>query len=201
MASAVPLASPASRFAAIIAALCDRVAAEGHRRGIAGPLVVLIWTRLRRLADRLAAALDGPQRPPRPRHPATARQPAPARPRPLPRRLGWLGTLIPGAAAAAGQLRDLLADPEIAALAASIPAAGAAPPQNPRSSSRSGSRYRARSRRPAATVRRATGFGRGPAARRAMRAFSPRKPAPPKRRLTRAASPRHFRYVVKTRYG
>ena len=126
MASAVPLASPASRFAAIIAALCDRVAAEGHRRGIAGPLVVLIWTRLRRLAARLAAALDGPQRPARARHPATARQPAPARPRPLPRRLGWLGTLIPGAAAAAGQLRDLLADPEILALAASIPAAGRA---------------------------------------------------------------------------
>ncbi len=126
MASAVPLASPASRFAAIIAALCDRVAAEGHRRGIAGPLVILIWTRLRRLAARLAAALDGPQRPARARHPATARQPAPARPRPLPRRLGWLGTLIPGAAATAGQLRDLLADPEILALAASIPAAGRA---------------------------------------------------------------------------
>ena len=120
MASAVPLASPASRFAAIIAALCDRVAAEGHRRGIAGPLVVLIWTRLRRLADRLAAALDGPQRPPRPRHPATARQPAPARPRPLPRRLG---TLIP---AAAGQIRHLLNDPEILALAAASPAAGRA---------------------------------------------------------------------------
>ncbi|MBU6357533.1 MAG: hypothetical protein KJS79_12465, partial [Rhodospirillales bacterium] len=47
-------------------------------------------------------------------------------PHPLPRRLGWLGTLIPGAAAAAGQLRDLLADPEILALAASIPAAGRA---------------------------------------------------------------------------
>ncbi len=131
MASAVPLPSPASRFRAILAALCDRVAAEGHRRGIAGPFLILIWTRLRRLADRLAAALDGPRRPPRARHPATASRPAPlrpapARPHPLPRRFGWLGSLIPGGAAAAGQLRHLLNDPEIAALAAASPAAGRA---------------------------------------------------------------------------
>ena len=131
MASAVPLPSPASRFRAILAALCDRVAAEGHRRGIAGPFLILIWTRLRRLADRLAAALDGPRRPPRARHPATASRPAPsrpapARPHPLPRRFGWLGSLIPGGGAAAGQLRHLLNDPEIAALAAASPAAGRA---------------------------------------------------------------------------
>ena len=131
MPSAVPHPSPASRFRAILAALCDRAAAEGHRRGVAGPLLILIWTRLRRLADRLATALDGPRHPPRARHPATASRPAPlrpapARPHPLPRRFGWLGPLIPGAAGAAGQLRHLLNDPEIAALAAASPAAGRA---------------------------------------------------------------------------
>ena len=40
------------RFDAFIEALCAHIAGEGAKRRIAGPLIILIWQRLRRLAAR-----------------------------------------------------------------------------------------------------------------------------------------------------
>ncbi len=135
MAAAVPT-TPDARFAAIIHLLCQVVAARGGRGGLAGPLVVLVWRRLRRygvrfagLAARLAA---GTLRPPRCRRVAapaaeTDAAPAPRRVRPaepLPRGRGWLIRLVPRAAPGASQLRHLLTAPEMAELLAAAPQAG-----------------------------------------------------------------------------
>ena len=43
------------RFDAFIEALCAHIAGEGAKRRIAGPLIILVWQRLRRLAARLVA--------------------------------------------------------------------------------------------------------------------------------------------------
>ena len=78
----VTLTSPSSatdRFALLIEALCASVAAS-HARGLAGPVIVLIWGRLRRMAARFAAAAI----PAAPRASRPARSsPAPSRPRAL----------------------------------------------------------------------------------------------------------------------
>ena len=46
--------APADRFALIIGSLLQAVAEQGGKR-IAGPLTMLIWSRLRRMAARFAA--------------------------------------------------------------------------------------------------------------------------------------------------
>ena len=122
--------TPAARFARLIAALCEAVAARVSgpaRPGLAGPLVILIWTRLRRMArrvERIAARLGTPSRlrhdgnpvvagalpPPRPR-PATPRRTAAPPCQRLPRGRAWLVRLAPAAACGAGQLQALLDDP------------------------------------------------------------------------------------------
>ena len=120
----VTLTSPSSatdRFALLIEALCASVAAS-HARGLAGPVIVLIWGRLRRMAARFAAAarLPAAYRPAQPR-PALSRPRAhDGRPR-LPGGFGWLIRLSPAAACHGGQLQRLLADPEMAALLAATP--------------------------------------------------------------------------------
>ena len=43
------------RFDAFIEALCAHIAGEGAKCRIAGPLIILVWQRLRRLAARLVA--------------------------------------------------------------------------------------------------------------------------------------------------
>src|SRR5215469_6810038 len=48
--------TPADRFALIIDGLCRVVAAQ-HARGLAGPMIILIWTRLRRAGARFASLL------------------------------------------------------------------------------------------------------------------------------------------------
>ncbi len=112
---------PAERFARLIDGLCRAVAARSGR-GLAGPLIVLIWSRLRRIAARFALLAgrirDGRLAAPaaRRRHRAAPRPPAP-RPR-LPRGVAWLVRLVPEAAASGAQLQHLLADPEMAALIA-----------------------------------------------------------------------------------
>ena len=124
------LTSPSSatdRFALLIEALCESVAAS-HARGLAGPVIVLIWGRLRRMAARFAAAAIIPAAPRRASSPARSR-PAPSRPgaeaRPrLPGGFGWLIRLSPAAACHGGQLQRLLADPEMAALLAATPRMG-----------------------------------------------------------------------------
>ena len=93
-----PLAPPSAEdsFALIIDGLCRAIAARGGRRLIDGPLVILIWTRLRRIARRFATlaarvrAGTGTRTLParaRPRRPVTSR-PRPPSPR-LPRSFGW----------------------------------------------------------------------------------------------------------------
>ena len=51
------------RFDAFIEALCAHIAGEGAKRRIAGPLIILIWQRLRRLAARFARFVTTPLRP------------------------------------------------------------------------------------------------------------------------------------------
>ena len=126
----VTLTSPASapdRFALLIEALCASVAAS-HARGLAGPVIVLIWGRLRRMAARFAAAAI-PAVSRRASRPARS-SPARSRPRAhdgrprLPGGFGWLIRLSPAAACHGGQLQRLLADPEMAALLAATPRMG-----------------------------------------------------------------------------
>ena len=114
-------ASPAARIALIIDLLCQAVAAraaEGAFASIRGalsglPLVVLLWSRLRRAATRLTAIAASAPSPKRRRSPRTT-QPRPSRPnlpRPdLPRRRAWLLAPVPEAAAFAAQLRHVLDD-------------------------------------------------------------------------------------------
>ncbi len=117
--------TPAQRLALIIEGLRRAVAAQIAGRRLAGPFIILICSRLGRLAGlaaRVSAGTAGPRRR------AASRQPS-KRPRPtyqrLPRRFAWLLPLVPGEAAAYGsQLQHLLADPEMAALIAAAPQAG-----------------------------------------------------------------------------
>ena len=123
--AAIP-AAPAESFARLIDRLCRAVAARGGRGRLAGPLILLVWARLRRIAARFArlaaraqagAPLAAPRRPasPRPGGPPPAR---------LPRGFAWLVRLVPEAASGASQLQHLLAAPEMAELLAAAPQAG-----------------------------------------------------------------------------
>ena len=123
-------AALAARLDAIVAGLCDVVAAKGLSRGLTGALILLVWTRLRRLAARFTIFLRRPSAPPRrrtfaPRHPAPDTK-RPATPRPLPHGRFWLRSALPELAGVAAQLAHLLATPEMAALLEACPAAGRA---------------------------------------------------------------------------
>ena len=117
--------SPAERFALILDGLCSAVAARGGGRDrLAGPLVILIWSRLRRIAAQVAALAAriaaGRQR----RYPA--RRPPRATPRRAPHRTlphgpAWLLALVPQASGYGSQLQHLLAEPEFAALVDAAP--------------------------------------------------------------------------------
>ena len=107
----------ARRFRALIDTLCDAVARRGAASAFgkdSGALTILLWTRLRRYAALLRRLCDNQVPAPRPR-PARRRERRPVdRARPaLPRRTAWLLAPVPEAAAAAGQLRALLAEPEL----------------------------------------------------------------------------------------
>ena len=121
--------TPHARFAGIVDLLCRTVAARIAGGRLAGPLIVLIGSRLRRLGARFAALAArheaGKLRPARSR-PRPPRPPAvpPRPPQPLPRGHAWLVRLVPESAAAASQLQYLLAEPEMAALFAAAPQAG-----------------------------------------------------------------------------
>ncbi len=88
--------------------------------------MLLLWSRLRRTAERfarLAAKVHAGTLPPPRRR---LRSPRPARPQPLrlPRGVAWLLRRLPQAASAASQLQHLLADPAMADLLAAAPQAG-----------------------------------------------------------------------------
>ena len=123
-----PSAPPAlaDRFARLIEGLCRALAARGTGLGLAGPLLALLWSRLRRTTVRFARLAEkvraGTLPPPRRR----LRSPRPVQPPPprLPRGFAWLVRRLPQAAAAASQLQYLLADPAMADLLAAAPQAG-----------------------------------------------------------------------------
>lgn len=130
----IPASAPAARLASILDLLCRAVVDHGGRKVLAGSLVILIWIRLRRISTRvlrLAARIEaGPARPARPRrqrarHPQRPRPQRPPPPLRLPRGKGWLVRLMRMDAAAAGsQLRHLLNQPDMQALAAADPRMG-----------------------------------------------------------------------------
>ena len=124
MPAALPT-TPAERFACIIDGLCRAVAARGGGRDrLAGPLVILIWSRLRGLADRVTA-LAARIAVGRHRRVLSRRSPRPAPRRPAQRRLphghAWLIPLVPQASAYGSQVQHLLTDPEFAALVDAAP--------------------------------------------------------------------------------
>ncbi|MDA8248388.1 MAG: hypothetical protein M0Z28_04355 [Rhodospirillales bacterium] len=128
-APSAPISIPAERLAGILDTLCRAIADRGGRKLLAGPLVILIWTRLRRISARvltLAARIEaGTNKPARPRRPRAARPRRPPPPLSLPRGKAWLVRLARMEAAAAGsQLRHLLAQPDMQALAAADPRMG-----------------------------------------------------------------------------
>ncbi|HET9148148.1 MAG TPA: hypothetical protein VFN77_08865 [Acetobacteraceae bacterium] len=117
--------SLAERLALIIEALCAAVARRvgpGFLGGLAGPLIILIRARLRRIAARFTRLAAQPGRPIR----AACRpsRPVPADPFPALRRFASLLRLVPETAALASQLRHLLADPRMKALLQSTPELG-----------------------------------------------------------------------------
>ena len=120
----MPPATPTQAFAGLIDGLCRAVARSGAAGLLGGPLALLIWSRLRRLAAQvaaLAARIDaGRHRRYPSRRPA---RPAPRRraPRVLPHSRAWLLRLVPEAASGGSQLRHLLAEPEMAALLEAAP--------------------------------------------------------------------------------
>ena len=122
------------RLAFIIAGLRGLLAAHVVKDRSAVAVIFLAWTRLGRLASRFEAVVAAVR---------AGRLPSAAAPRvqggqdlelprleglPQPYRLpagfGWLIRLVPGTAAYAGQVQQLLADPEMAALLADVPQAG-----------------------------------------------------------------------------
>ncbi len=115
---------PADRFVRLIEGLCRAVATHGAGRALAGPLAILLWCRLRRMAVRftaLAIRLRPGTWPARLRQRSGKSGPPAHR---LPQNFAWLVRLLPEAAVGASQLQHLLADPDMAALIAAAPQAG-----------------------------------------------------------------------------
>ena len=120
------------RFASILDGLCRATAAHVAVDRSAGALILIVWTRLRRmrarflrLIERFEAGMLPPQR---------ARRPAPQRaePRPaaaqdrivIPRGFAWLAALVAGSASYGSQLQHLLTDLEMVALLKAAPQGG-----------------------------------------------------------------------------
>jgi hypothetical protein len=126
----LPTPTPAERFATILLWLGRAVAARGAA-GLPGPLIVLIFGRIRNINQRIARVAarirDGRYAPRRhgPRRSPTIRRPR--RPNPLPYTFGWLLQLVPEAVGYRSQLEYLLRDAEMVVLLAEAPAAMARP--------------------------------------------------------------------------
>jgi hypothetical protein len=126
--AALPL-SATDRFALIMEGLCRAIAARSAGGRVAGPLIILIWNRLSRMAVRFAALAarvrSGALPSPAPvRTPAASRPASPRPSRPLPDGFTLLVRLAPEAACFGGQLQDLLSDPEMTALLSAAPQIG-----------------------------------------------------------------------------
>jgi hypothetical protein len=137
--------APADRLALIVEGLCQAVARNGGVRGLAGPFIILVWSRLRRTAVRFAHAamlpsgtrIDpdrpvsatpsdarGKQSRGRPAKERLTRERPQSTPPLLPRHKAWLLRLVPETASGASQLRHFLADPEVATLLTNAPHLG-----------------------------------------------------------------------------
>ncbi len=131
MLTAAPPPSPAERLARILDDLCKAVAARGPGGFLPIPLLLLVWTRIRRASLRIArlAARAASGKPPiirrtpraapqnpEPQNPAS-RKPASR----LPRRAGWLIGPVPAAGGYASQLQYLLTQPDMIALLDAAP--------------------------------------------------------------------------------
>lgn len=124
------------RFTGVIRLMQGVLARFGLLRRMHGPLQVDTWNRLSLILLRVTGLLRRYEagtlrtypnrRPPCPsadrRHPARTRRP-PAGPvlGPLPRRPGWLIAQVPEIAWEHATLRDWIADPKLAAIAAEVP--------------------------------------------------------------------------------
>ena len=113
----------ATRLATMVEALCA-VVVLGLHSGLPGPLIVRLWDRLTRLANRFNAIAARPIKPratPNP-IPATPKPPAETchdprfKTRRLPTADAWLLKLLPEAEPFVSQLQAMLDDPAIAAL-------------------------------------------------------------------------------------
>jgi hypothetical protein len=123
----MPPTLTATHIAATVEMLCALIARHGHLRRLAGPLVVLIWQKVRHAGAQAGAVLARMQagtlrryphrRPSRPRA-APRRSAAPGV---LPRTPAWLVGLIPEAASGAAQLQNLLSRPDLPALLEAAP--------------------------------------------------------------------------------
>ena len=132
MTVALPL-TPADRFAYVLKGLREVVADRGGRRLITGTLVLLIWTRLGRIAEKFAVLTErvragtlpvsAPARTPRTASaPSSPRLLRPRREDEMPTGFGWLIRLGGHHAAGFGsQLQHLLCDPEMVALISAAP--------------------------------------------------------------------------------
>jgi hypothetical protein len=122
------LPSVPDRFALLIRLLREAIWARAAKNEAARPILLLIWSRLGRMAGRFAALAErvrtGPLRPQRQR---TARPPPEERKQERqrwPGKFAWLLRLVPEAASYGSQLHHLLAGPEMAALLKTAPQAG-----------------------------------------------------------------------------
>jgi hypothetical protein len=116
-----------TRLTAIADVLCRAIARHGHLRRLSGPLVVLLWQRVRGITMQVESLLARLRAGQLRRYPAR-RKP---RPGPIPRRPpaqaafptppAWLIVLIPETAVSAVQLRALLAEPDVPALLQAAP--------------------------------------------------------------------------------
>jgi hypothetical protein len=116
--------SPAARLADLIDGLCKAIAAHGVRGLLTAPLLLLLWSRLRRMALRArrldtrmasGAPLSASRGTSKPRSSSASPYIR------LPRGVLWLVRAVPGTASGAATLRFLLDDPEMAALTESPP--------------------------------------------------------------------------------
>ncbi len=129
MSSSPPLTA-ADRFALALDGLCAAVAARIAGRAMEAAMILLVWQRVRRiriqvlgLLVRFRAGLLVVRATPRAVTGGWSRADAGAR-RGLPRGLAWLLQLVPFQAACfAGQIREVLAEPEMVGLLAAAPQA------------------------------------------------------------------------------
>ncbi len=127
----VPFVTPvpppaAERLARILDDLCKAVAARGPGGFLPIPLLLLVWTRIRRASIRIArlAARAAAGKPPIVRRAPRAASQNPASRKPasrLPRRAGWLIGPVPAAGGYASQLQYLLTQPDMVALLEAAP--------------------------------------------------------------------------------